>query len=262
MKFSLCTIDDLLLHCEDANNETVYVRARYKSKSPDKGWKGGCLDDGQCTVNVTIDSSFKDYTRRWCQHYDMVYAVTAYYADGFVNATIQHIYKVPRMRPYLKVKTRLMERLKPAILVVHPKSTTSLCDVREAMGDVYDKYNIITCAVPFRLNDADEEADMMPYDKLHGYYVKTLQYYLSLRSWDLVCFLSGGSYKDGSPYYGILMTDKFINFVSKLPYPSACAIGHADEQRLFDMAFDDSLATPSLFGVKLKELYHHYYNNK
>ena len=79
MRFPLCTIDDLLLSCEDINNKTVYLRARYKSKSPDKGWTGGCLSDGQCTVNVTADSSFKDYTRRWCQHNDMVYAVTAIY---------------------------------------------------------------------------------------------------------------------------------------------------------------------------------------
>ena len=97
---------------------------------------------------------------------------------------------------------------------------------------------------------------------VYGYYIKTLQDYLTLRTWDLVCFLSGGSYKDGKPYYGILMNDKFVNFVSKLNYPSVCAVGHADEQRLFDMAFDDSLATPSLLGIRLKELYHHYYNNK
>jgi len=228
MKFPLCTIDNLLLRCEDVNNETMYLRARYKSKSPNKGWTGGCLSDGQCTVNVTI----------------------------------QHIYRVPRMRPYLKVKTRLMERLKPSVLIVHPKSETSLCDLREAMSDTYDKYHFVTCSIPFRLSDENENTDAMPYDKLYGYYTKTLQYYLTVRSWDLVCFLSGGSYKDGKPYYGILMNDKFVNFVSKLNYPSVCAVGHADEQRLFDMAFDDSLATPSLLGIRLKELYHHYYNNK
>ena len=262
MKFPLCTIDDLLLHCEDINNETVYLRAKYKSKAPEKGWVGGCLTDGQCSVNVTADSSFKDYTRRWCQRNEMVYAVIATYTMGFVNVTIQHIYRVPRMRPYLKVKTRLMERLKPSVLIVHPKSATSLCDLREAMSDTYDKYHFVNCAVPFRLNDTEEDADVQPYDKLYGYYIKTLQDYLTLRTWDLVCFLSGGSYKDGKPYYGILMNDKFVNFVSKLNYPSVCAVGHADEQRLFDMAFDDSLATPSLLGIRLKELYHHYYNNK
>ena len=262
MKFPLCTIDNLLLRCEDVNNETMYLRARYKSKSPNKGWTGGCLSDGQCTVNVTAESSFKDYTRRWCQRNEMIYAVIVVYSEGYVNVTIQHIYRVPRMRPYLKVKTRLMERLKPSVLIVHPKSATSLCDLREAMSDTYDKYHFVTCAVPFRLNDTEGDADVQPYDKLYGYYIKTLQDYLTLRTWDLVCFLSGGSYKDGKPYYGILMNDKFVNFVSKLNYPSVCAVGHADEQRLFDMAFDDSLATPSLLGIRLKELYHHYYNNK
>ena len=257
MKQPLKTISDIYDQADSLHGNLIYVIGIYNRVSRNAYWDGGSITDDQASINVTKDSQFGNYDNEYLEQHNMVYAVKVSTLENYVNVTILHIYRVPRLRPYLKVKCRLKEKLKPHILIVKPMRDTAVMDMKEAMGDTYDKYAFTIKTLPYRINNGKKETK--DYKTIEDYYLLTLKDYIKERQWDLVCFLSEGSSRDGQPYYGILMNDGIIHLISRLRYPSVCAIGHADEFRNFDHAFDDSVATPSLLGVKLTELYHKYY---
>lgn len=260
MKQPLTTISEVRAASDKLYGTLIYIIGTYCEQSHNIGWDGGMIEADDDYINVTKDSCFDDYPISYIEKRQMLFAATVVSTKTRDRITIRHIYRVPRMRPYLKVKTRLLEHLKPSVLIVHPKSTTAVADIMEAMQDAKDRYHIVTHMLSFRLKD--EESEEFNIENLSSYYLMTLRDYLKECDWDLVCFVSGGSYKDGEPYYGILHDNTLINVISRLQYPSVCAVGHANEYRNFDHAFDDSIATPSLLGVKLKELSHKYYNKR
>ena len=76
-----------------------------------------------------------------------------------------------------------------------------------------------------------------------------------LQKWDAICFISGGHYKNEQPYYGELENSSVMNTILHIAHPTICAMGHSDEERDFDLMFDDSIGTPSLLGIKLRDIF-------
>ncbi len=241
------------------NNQVVFVYGFYCYNSPDPQWEvGGCL-------------KYKDeYTAVYggeCQDIDMepynnkkVYCKASYHKYDNQDRGYFKIHKIynfklsknTSQKAYLKIRNKVSQGLKPYILIIKPKSDKTLADFYCGLGKADKQYVITTKDLSYLAGEDPSGFSEMNYTE---YYQNKITKFSKLKKWDAICFISGGHYKNEQPYYGELENSSVMDTILRITHPTICAMGHSDEQREFDLMFDDSIGTPSLLGIKLRDIF-------
>lgn len=130
-------------------------------------------------------------------------------------------------------KEIIIEKGQKARICFVAPSKVAYFDVLEGIGDEVKSMNISFCQFLF-LNNAEINANIKEIDK---------------QGFNIVCFTRGG----GSSF-GAFQDPTVMESIAKMKTYTIGAIGHTIDRNVFDIAFDESLGTPSLLGVRLKEL--------
>ena len=246
-------------------NETIVVEGLFmKSKECGGGWNGGFLkmNSSIMTLSGISSSHIENGKRILCEgiivpkidypkgDLGKIVFIQRLEVKRYIDneALIQNL-KEKHEKP-VRIWKNLSKKLKinkPHLCFVTPRKKSCLNDMMTALGAESNNFQITHKTIQY-LSSAEKGLD--------NYCKKICE--LDKGGYDAICFLSGGrdtrNARNEMSSYGLLHEEKTISTILSMKTPTISAIGHSDEFHIFDLAFDDSVATPSLLGIKLREL--------
>lgn len=258
------TVDDISKKITSSYpfNETIVVEGVFYKKIKNGGsWKQGflCGDGKLCNLNLSNGCSLElsDKHHVLCEGYLKAEVNRVWDDLGQITIkqhfVIKHYIDNEELIKCLKGKQSLKRSAiwepvrrsmtKPKIGLVVPRSTTSMRDLGEGLRDSSSEFEFNLVELPYIGTSIEDYCKIIEKIDDHLY--------------DVICFMSGGrdSKEDKkTDDYGVLHDTKVIRTIANMGTPTIGAIGHANEYHLFDMAFNETIATPSLLGERLHSL--------